>query len=344
MALSRWVGRAIGLDVHRDFCVVAICEEGEVRSRRSGAEHAGGPDGVRREPAGVGSGGAGGDRAAAGRWRGSSSRTSIGWSWSARMTPGSRRRARRPTGSTRARWRGCCGRASWSRCGCPTSAAACCGAGWRGASSCVHSRTRAKNEIHAVLQRRLQGKPPCSDLFGVKGRRWLAGLELPLEERESVDAGIRHIDFLDGEIAAVERLIAQQALEWPEIRRLMTVPGVNLICAATLHRRRRRPVAGSSPAASWSPTSAWTRRSASPARRRRAAAGSASAARRPRAGRWSRRPGASSCSPARCTPSMTAPARAAGTARRSSRPPASSRSCSGACSRAARTTPTSNPR
>src|SRR3954463_14572615 len=32
MGLSRWVGRAIGLDVHRDFCVVAICEEGEVRS------------------------------------------------------------------------------------------------------------------------------------------------------------------------------------------------------------------------------------------------------------------------------------------------------------------------
>jgi transposase len=31
MALSRWVGRAIGLDVHRDFCVVAICEEGRVR-------------------------------------------------------------------------------------------------------------------------------------------------------------------------------------------------------------------------------------------------------------------------------------------------------------------------
>src|SRR5436189_221656 len=96
----------------------------------------------------------------------------------------------------------------------------------------VRSRTRAKNEIQAVLQRRLQGKPPCSDLFGVKGRRWLAGLELPLEERESVDAGIRHIDFLDAEIAAVERLIAQQARNWPEIRRVMTVPGVNVIGAA----------------------------------------------------------------------------------------------------------------
>jgi hypothetical protein len=83
------------------------------------------------------------------------------------------------------------------------------------------------------LQRRLQERPPCSDLFGVKGRQWLAGLELPVEERESVDAGIRQIEFLDQEIAAVERLIAQQALSWPEIRRLMTVPGVNLVCAAT---------------------------------------------------------------------------------------------------------------
>ena len=54
-----------------------------------------------------------------------------------------------------------------------------------------------------------------------------------MEERESVDAGIRQIEFLDAEIAAVERLIAQQALSWPEIRRLMTVPGVNLVCAAT---------------------------------------------------------------------------------------------------------------
>ena len=97
----------------------------------------------------------------------------------------------------------------------------------------MRSRTRSKNEIHAVLQRRLQGKPPCSDLFGVKGRRWLAELELPLEERESVDAAMRHVEFLDAEIAAVDRLIAQQALGWPEIRRLMTVPGVNLICAST---------------------------------------------------------------------------------------------------------------
>ena len=97
----------------------------------------------------------------------------------------------------------------------------------------VRARSRAKNEIHAVLVRRLVGRPPVSDLFGVKGREWLRGLELPLEEAETLAACLRHVEFLDAEIAVVERQIARQALESPEIRRLMTVPGVNVICAAT---------------------------------------------------------------------------------------------------------------
>jgi transposase len=44
---------------------------------------------------------------------------------------------------------------------------------------------------------------------------------------------MRRIEFLDTEIAAVERLIAQDALDSPEIRRLMSVPGVNVIVAAS---------------------------------------------------------------------------------------------------------------
>jgi hypothetical protein len=31
-SLVRWMGRGIGLDLHRDFCEVAICEDGVVRS------------------------------------------------------------------------------------------------------------------------------------------------------------------------------------------------------------------------------------------------------------------------------------------------------------------------
>jgi transposase len=97
----------------------------------------------------------------------------------------------------------------------------------------VSARTRAKNEIHAILIRRLKGRPDVSDLFGKAGRAWLAELELPIEERETLDSGLRQIDFLDAEVAAVDRVIAHDALNWPEARRLMTVPGVNLIVAST---------------------------------------------------------------------------------------------------------------
>ena len=96
----------------------------------------------------------------------------------------------------------------------------------------VRARSRVKNELHAVLMRCLKGRPPVSDLFGVKGRDWLRGLELPEVEDETVKAGLRHIEFLDAEIEQVERLIATEALQSPQIKRLMTVPGVNVICAA----------------------------------------------------------------------------------------------------------------
>src|SRR4051812_22061518 len=97
----------------------------------------------------------------------------------------------------------------------------------------VRARSRAKNEVHAVLMRCLRGRPPASDLFGVKGRRWLSEQDLPTTERETVDAAIRQVEFLDTEIEAVEQLIAAEALSWPEVKRLMTVPGVNVIVAAT---------------------------------------------------------------------------------------------------------------
>src|SRR5204862_2276445 len=52
----------------------------------------------------------------------------------------------------------------------------------------VRSRTRAKNECHAVLARNLKGRPPMSDVFGKKGRQWLAAFELPADESETSSA------------------------------------------------------------------------------------------------------------------------------------------------------------
>jgi transposase len=110
----------------------------------------------------------------------------------------------------------------------------------------VRQRTRSKNEVHAVLMRNLKGRPPMSDVFGKGGREWLAALELPRDERLTVDGCLRHIDFVTGEIVLLEREIAQHAIGSAEIKRLMTVPGVSLMTASTfmsavgdIHRFRR---------------------------------------------------------------------------------------------------------
>ncbi len=233
--MPRWVGRAIGLDVHREFCEVAMCEDGVVRSAGRVPST---PDGIRSLAENLVSS----DRVAlevtGGCWE-------VARILEPRVSPDDTgiTSARAKTDKLDARalanllWRGEL-EAVWM----PDERCRILRRRLARRQQLVWSRSRSKNEIHAVLLRRLQPKPPCSDLFGVKGRQWLAGLQLPLEERESVDACIRHIEFLDAEIAAVERLIAKQALSWPEIRRLMTVPGVNLICAASFIARGREPL------------------------------------------------------------------------------------------------------
>ncbi len=73
-----------------------------------------------------------------------------------------------------------------------------------------------------------------SDLFGARGRRWLAEQVLPADEQETVAACLRQIEFLDREIALVERALAEQVLASEEMRRLLTLPGVNFVTAAAV--------------------------------------------------------------------------------------------------------------
>jgi transposase len=98
----------------------------------------------------------------------------------------------------------------------------------------VRQRTRAKNEVHAVISRCLLGRPPVSDLFGKGGRRWLAGHELAEEEQETVEGCLRQIDFLDAEIELIDGKVAQFVLGSADAQRLMTIPGIDVITAAAL--------------------------------------------------------------------------------------------------------------
>ena len=181
MALARWVGRAIGLDVHRDFCVVAICEDGRVRSPGRVPST---PDGI----AALAESLLGTDRVAL---------EVTGSCWEvARILESHVQRvvvvspddtgissARAKTDKLDARtlasllWRGEL-EAVWM----PDERCRILRRRLARREQLMRARTRVKNEIHASLQRRLQERPPCSDLFGVKGRQWLAGLELPVEE------------------------------------------------------------------------------------------------------------------------------------------------------------------
>ncbi len=98
----------------------------------------------------------------------------------------------------------------------------------------VRQRTREKNQVHAILIRNLKGRSPAADLFGVAGRRWLAAQQLPVDEREMVEACLRGIDFLDAEVAAIDRALAELVLGSAELRRLLTLPGVNFVTACAL--------------------------------------------------------------------------------------------------------------
>lgn len=95
----------------------------------------------------------------------------------------------------------------------------------------VRSRTRVKNQIHATLIRNLL-RPPVSDLFGVRGRAWLAEQALPDDERETVDACLREIAFFDEEIQLLDVHFAEATLASRDMRRLLTLPGINAISAA----------------------------------------------------------------------------------------------------------------
>jgi transposase len=91
----------------------------------------------------------------------------------------------------------------------------------------VRQRTRLKNQVHAILHRNLIPRCPAADLFGHKGRRWLAQQELPADELAAATALLRQLDFHAEELRLIDTDLGQAALERPQVLRLMTVPGIN---------------------------------------------------------------------------------------------------------------------
>jgi transposase len=98
----------------------------------------------------------------------------------------------------------------------------------------VRQRTRLKNQVQAILARNLVPRCPASDLFGIKGRHWLAAQDLPADEQAAAAALLRQLDFHGEELRLIDAELGQAALGRPEVLRLMTIPGVDATVALSI--------------------------------------------------------------------------------------------------------------
>ncbi len=98
----------------------------------------------------------------------------------------------------------------------------------------VRQRTRLKNQIHAILHRNLVSGCPATDLFGKRGRRWLADVPLPEDERDALESNLRLFDLLGDELNRADAACARAASGPEDVRRLMTVPGIDFAVALAL--------------------------------------------------------------------------------------------------------------
>jgi transposase len=101
-------------------------------------------------------------------------------------------------------------------------------------SQIVRQRTRLKNEIHAVLASHLIPRCPATDLFGKKGRTWLSEQPLPMDERIGVEQRLRELDRLAEYLTVIDRALGVEVLQDTNLKRLLTITGVNATIAIAL--------------------------------------------------------------------------------------------------------------
>jgi transposase len=95
----------------------------------------------------------------------------------------------------------------------------------------VWQRSRLKNIIQSILHSHLIPSCPHADLCGTKGRAWLVEQVVPEDERLAIERHLREFDRLGEDLKVIERDLARSALADEGVKRLMTVPGVDMVVA-----------------------------------------------------------------------------------------------------------------
>ncbi|MET4702137.1 transposase [Constrictibacter sp. MBR-5] len=98
----------------------------------------------------------------------------------------------------------------------------------------VRQRSRLKNIIQSILHAHLVPSCPHADLCGAKGRVWLVEQVVPEDERLAIERHLREFDRLGEDLKVIERDLAFSALADEGAKRLMTVPGIDMIVALAM--------------------------------------------------------------------------------------------------------------
>jgi transposase len=98
----------------------------------------------------------------------------------------------------------------------------------------VRQRVRLKTMVQSILHAHLVPQCPHADIFGPKGRAWLLAQILPPDESDAIGRHIREYDRVTDDLRVVERELARHALGSPDTKRLMTIPGVDMVVAVGL--------------------------------------------------------------------------------------------------------------
>jgi transposase len=98
----------------------------------------------------------------------------------------------------------------------------------------VRLRTMLKNRIHALVARHHVALPAVSDLFGQRGRKYLASVSLPGPAQELLAQDLRLLEHLNAEIGQIEQGLQQALRGDRRVARLQTVPGLGRLLAAVV--------------------------------------------------------------------------------------------------------------
>ena len=85
-----------------------------------------------------------------------------------------------------------------------------------------------------MLHHNLIERPKLTDIFGADERGWMATVALADDELTTLDGALRQLEFCDAEVTAVDRDIARRVVDDARVRRLMTIPSIDVTTAATV--------------------------------------------------------------------------------------------------------------